>query len=72
MIYFFNSNDEREYCSLFNNHGSCIISLTLNDISVNVDGENATSITKSFKTNDPEKLTETRDGKTVQYGVKYT
>ena len=47
-------------------------SLTLNDISVNVDGENATSITKSFKTNDPEKLTETRDGKTVQYGVKYT
>ena len=44
--------------------------LTVDDITVTVDGEKASSITKELSTVTP--LTETRDGKTVQYGVKYT
>ena len=46
-------------------------SLTTGKIKVIVDGEEASSITKTLSST-PEKLTETRNGETVQYGVKYT
>ena len=47
--------------------------LTTNDIKVYIDNEEVTTTTNVEKELSPvESLTETRDGKTVQYGVKYT